>query len=279
MLKNILLPFAFISLIALSANAATYLQVQGPVNGTLHNRGTIFLGKLGPGQSFYIQASPSTDNASGSFVNVGWDQLTAVNLPQGWSSQASPLYENPMKLKITASPYAQYGTYNLTIVAINQGNYSHLGNLTIYAYVNVTPDVFNLSVSPSTVNMGVSQPTNLDVQINNTGISDDPFVLNVTGLPAWNFSDVVIASHDSVSSFVYPISVGEPGVYHLNFTATSAPSPLITRSIPITVYAQASLLNDYYATGQGVVISPVIVEPAYSLMLFLSDIYRLFTNN
>ncbi|MEM3839208.1 MAG: hypothetical protein QXF01_01365 [Candidatus Micrarchaeaceae archaeon] len=273
MYKFLLLSSILISLFALEANAATYLQVQGPVNGTLNNNGTIFLGKLGPGQSFYVQASASTDNASGSYVNIGWDTLTAINLPPGWSMEQSPLYQNPMKLKITASPYASDGTYNITIRAVNINNYSRLGNLTIHAYVNITRNVFTLSVSPSVVNAGIGQPTDLMVSINNTGISDDPFVINLEGLPAWNVSYEVVARHSAVSTFVYPVSVGEPGVYRVNLTAASATSPLINSSVPITIRAQASLFNDYYATGQGVVISPVIVEPAYSLMLLLSHIF------
>ncbi len=264
-----------LSILSLSASAATYLQVQGPVNGTLDNNGSIYLGTVGPGQSFYIQALPSTDNASGAYINIGWDTLTAVSLPTGWSAQASPLYENPMKLKVTASPYAADGTYKLVIRAVNLENYSRIGNLTIYAYVNVTPDVLGVSVAPSTVDLGVGQPTNLRVTINNTGISDDPFIINVAGLPAWNVSDEVIAQPLSVSTFVYPIYFGEPGVYHVNVTATSATSPLVAQSSPITLDVKASLLNDYYAVGQGVVVSPVIVEPAYSLMLLLSEAAKL----
>ncbi len=272
-----LFSIALISVLALGVSAKPYLTVQGPVNGTLYQNGSVFLGNLGPGQSFYIEASPSTANASGAYVNVGWDTLEALNLPQGWSAQASPLYENPMKLKITASPYAQGGRYNLTIRAVNLQNYSKIGNLTINAEVNVTQNVFNLSVTPGVVDTGVSLPTNLYIKINNTGISEDPFLININGLPAWNVSEEVIAQHSAVSTFVYPVYVDEPGIYHINLTATSATSPLITRSYPIMLNAQASLLNDYYAVGQGVVISPVIMEPAYSFMLLLSDCYRLLT--
>lgn len=260
-------------------SGAMYLAIQGPVNGTLNNNGSIYLGKLGPGESFYVLASASTSNASGAYVNIGWDRFEAVGLPNGWSAQPSPLYENPMKLKITAAPYAQDGVYRLVLRAVNVGNYSKLGNITVSAYVNVTPNVFELNVSPSVINTGVAQPSNLYISINNTGISDDPFVINAYELPAWNVSDEVIALHSTSSVFVYPVYVKEPGSYMFNLTVTSASSPLITKSYAITLNSQSSLSNDYYALGQGVVISPIILEPAYSVMMLLSEIYRLASGN
>ena len=274
---------AVLALAALSALAFTAsamdLAIQGPVNGTLHQGGSIYLGKLGPGESFYILASASTPNATGSYINIGWDTLQALNLPSGWSAQPSPLYENPMKLKITASPYAQNGIYNLTIRAVNVQNYSRLGNLTVHAYVNVTQNVFRLDVSPTSISTGVDQPSDLHITINNTGISGDPFLVNAYGLPAWNVSREAVSGPSSVSTLDYPVYVDEPGQYVFNLTVTSATSPLITQSHRITLDVQASVLNDYYATGHGVVLSPIIVEPAYGLMLLLSDAYNYLTRH
>ncbi|MDE1850693.1 MAG: hypothetical protein KGH54_02770 [Candidatus Micrarchaeota archaeon] len=255
---------------------ATYLQVQGPVTGTILNNGSVYLGKVGPGESFYVLASATTQNASGKVINIGWNTFTAVNLPVGWSAQASPLYENPMKLKITTAPNAQNGTYELTLRAVNIQNYSRLGNLTFAAFVNVTTDVFSTSVSPTNFNVGTGQPYNLQITINNTGISDDPFVINAYGLPAWNVSDVVIALHSATSSFVYPIFVDVPGAYSFNLTVGSATSALVSKSFNINMVAQASLLNDYAAVGEGVALSPIIYEPTYAVMLAIHYILSFF---
>ena len=208
MLRHVLPLFAVLALIGLAG--ATYVSVQGPVNANLTNNGFVYLGKVGPGESFYILASATTTNASGSVVNIGWDRLEAINLPSGWSMQASPLYENPMKLKVSV-PYNISGTYNLTIRAVNVGNYSRLGNLTFTAQVDVTNNVFNVSVSPRNISAGVGQPVDINVKIVNIGIADEPFNISAQGLPAWNFSDDVIALHSRTSSFVYPVYVNEPG--------------------------------------------------------------------
>lgn len=265
MLLGLLLPMA----------GATYLQVQGPVAGNLTNGGRISLGKVGPGESFYVLASAATANQTGKVINIGWDTLEATNLPSGWSAEPSPLYENPMKMKITVAPNAQNGTYSIVLTAVNVGNYSRLGNLTIYTYINVTPNVFTSNVTPTKLVAGVGQPINLNLWINNTGASDDPFLINAYGLPAWNVPVKVIAAHSTKNDYLYPIFMNEPGVYSFNLTINATTSQLIRKSYPVQLVVQASVINDYGATGQGVPLSPIIYEPAYALMLLAKGAYSL----
>ncbi|MEM0159536.1 MAG: hypothetical protein QW393_02070 [Candidatus Micrarchaeaceae archaeon] len=256
---------------------AMYLQIIGPASGILSNNGSIFLGNVGPGESFYLLASASTTNASGTYINIGWDTLEAVKLPQGWSAQASPLYENPMKLKITVSPNATVGPYAVMVRAVNINNYSRLGNLTITAYINVTPHVFMLRVSPLSIHAGADQPVNLLVSINNTGISDDPFIISAQGLPAFNNPVQVIALHGKTSEFTYPVYINEPGVYKFRLVVESASSQSLRSSYNITLTVSSSLANDYAAINQGVVLSPVILEPGYVVMQVADWLYALMT--
>lgn len=255
---------------------ATYLQVSGPVSGFLHQNDSIQLGKVAPGESFYVLASATTTNVSGAEINIGWDTLKAINLPAGWSAQASPLYENPMKLKITVAPTAADGTYKIVLRAVNIGNYSKLGNLTVNAYINVTLDVLSTNVTPLKLVTGVGQPVNLNIFINNTGASNDPFLINAEGLPAWNSPYEVITKHGTVSKFLYPVFLNEPGVYSFNLTINSTTSPLIHNTYRAQLVVESSVLNDYSATGQGLLLSPLIYEPSYAFMLLLNDIYKLF---
>lgn len=259
----------------LSLNA-TYLGVVGPVAGTLQSNQTLYLGRVGPGESFYVIANSSTTNASGVYVGpIGWDTLQAHDLPAGWSSQASPLYAAAMKTKITVSPNAQYGLYKIQLNAINVQNYSRLGNLTVYVTVNVTPNVLRLSLAPSSLSAGIGQPANLYLYVNNTGISDEPLMINAVGLPAWNLSDEVISLHDSSSKFTYPVFENEPGVYKFNLTVASTTSSLIRTNYPITLTVRESILNDFNAVGNGISLSPMIFEPAYAFMSLLAYLYSL----
>ncbi len=260
-----------------AATGATYLSITGPVTANLTNGGGIYLGKVGPGESFYVSASATTANSSGSIINIGWDRLEAVSLPAGWSSQPSLLYENPMKMKITASPNAPYGSYNITLRAVNVGNYSRLGNLTFTAEVNVSSNVFLLNVAPTQLSAGVGQPVNLMITINNTGISDDPFVINVHGIPAWNLQYSAISLHSTQNTFLYPVYVNVPGVYVFNLTVNSSTSAEVSKSYPISMTVSASLSNDYSAISQGVAITPVIYEPAYAVMSLVNYISSLLS--
>ena len=267
--------FCFAGLLLMLGLGATSLQILGPVSATLSSNQSVYLGKVGPGESFYVLANPNATSLNGNFVNLGWNELKAVSLPPGWSAQASPLYENPMKMKVTVSPNASYGRYTLGIRSINVQNYSGLGNLTFYGYVNVTPDVFAVTVSPLQVRSGAGSPANISVTINNTGISDDPFTITASGLPAWNFSDEVISLHSTVNTFEYPVFENEPGVYNFNLTVYSATSRQISKTFPIRFIVNEDLLYDYEAVGNGIGLSPVIYEPAYAFMSLLGYLYKL----
>ncbi|MGC8479195.1 MAG: hypothetical protein ACP5M9_00800 [Candidatus Micrarchaeia archaeon] len=259
-------------------NATTYIAIQSPVVATLYNNGSTYIGKVGPGESFYILTNASTTNKTGAYVNIGWDTLTAVKLPSGWYAQSSPSYANPMRIRITVSPNSTNSRYALVLRAVNFNNYSKLGNLTFTAYVNVSTNVFTVSVTPNTVYSGINQPVNLYIKINNTGISDDPFIISSKGLPSWNVTDSAISLHGKSTVFKYPIFVGQPGLYKLNLTVSSSSSSLLRESYPINFEVNTTVLNDYKAIGSGVPLSPIIFEPAYAFMSFLQYIYSLVFN-
>lgn len=259
------------------ANATTYVAIQGPVNYTMYNNGSVYLGKIGPGESFYVLANASTTNKTGYMVNLGWDTLVAVKLPNGWYAQQSPLYANPMRIRITVSPNATNGRYALTLRAVNFNNYSRLGNLTFTTYVNVSTNVFSVNVNPTTLYSGVNQPANIKVDINNTGISDDPFLIFVQGLPSWNVTDSVLSLHGKNTQFTYPVFIGQPGKYYLNLTVSSSSSQFLKRSYPVVFQVNTTLYNDYKALGSGVSISPVIFEPAYAFMSLIQYLYSILS--
>jgi len=262
----------FLALAALPS--AAYVNITEPYTATLQQNGSIYLGKVGPGQTFYVTISAATTNQTGATVNPGWDELLASSLPNGWITQNSPLYGLYPSTKITVAPNAANGTYAFNLEAVNFGNYSKIGSINIKAYVNVTPDVFVLSVSPTQITAGPGQPSAVYVTINNTGVSDSPFLITVHGLPGWNSSKTVIALHHTVGQFTYPIYENEPNVYRLQVYASSVSSPLIYEQSNITLTTRATIASDYSALGQGSIIFPIIYAPAYSVMYIISLIAK-----
>jgi hypothetical protein len=270
------LRFSFILLlvvmfaIAFAFTHATYVNITEPYNTTVPQNGSVYLGKVGPGQTFYVTISSATKNSTGATFTIGWDKLLATSLPAGWLTQNSALYTTYPSVKIAVSPQAANGTYQFNLTAINVGNYSKLGSLRFTAYVNVTPDVFKLNANPSYINVGPGAPADIDVLINNTGVSDSPFNITVHGLPAWNYSSTVIAIHHTQGSFMFPVYEDEPGIYHIELYVSSVASPLVYKQSNITLVTRATIGNDYAALGQGALTFPIVYAPVYSVMYLIS---------
>ncbi len=264
-LLSILLSFSVLAL-----SHATYVNITEPYNATVQQNGSIYLGKVGPGQTFYVTISAATKNVTGADFSIGWDEFLASSLPEGWLTQNSPLYTAYPSVKIAVAPQAANGTYAFNLTAINVGNYSKLGNLRFTAYVNVTPDVFKLGVTPVNINVGPGVPADIYVTINNTGVSDSPFNITVHGLPAWNYSSTVIAIHHTEGRFLYPVYENEPGRYHIQLYVSSISSSLIYKQSNITLTTKASIGNDYAALGQGALTFPIVYAPVYAVMYLVS---------
>lgn len=274
-MRNIIIAMIlFASLLPMMYASSAYVSVLEPYNATIYNNGSILLGKVGPGEPFYITISSTTTSNSGMVLNYGWNRLVAYGLPAGWSVINSSLNVQQLSVKITASPIAQNGTYQFYLRAINTGNYSKIGNVTFHALVNVTPNVFNLAVYPSNISVGPGQPATIKIGINNTGVSDSPFTISVYGAPAWNQTDVVIAPHSTSKIFMYSIYENEPGIYHLHVLVNSSVSPLVGKSSSVSLFIKASIPNDYEAIGQGAIAFPSIYAPAYSVMYLIDELFK-----
>jgi hypothetical protein len=254
--------------------SATYVNIIEPYNATVGNNGSVYLGKVGPGQTFFVTVSASTTNSSGSMMDLGWNKLVVTGIPQGWLAQNSSLYNPTLSAKITVAPNASNGTYVFNLTAINVGNYSGLGHVSFKAYANVTPDVFVLDVHPTSISTGPGEPASIYVQINNTGVSDSPFVISAQDLPGVNSTQTVIALHSTTQQFVYGVYENEPGVYNMKLRVSSLASPRVYKETDIALRVAASLPNDYEALGQGVLAFPIIYEPAYAVMYLISIVAR-----
>ncbi|MDE1865279.1 MAG: hypothetical protein KGH94_01410 [Candidatus Micrarchaeota archaeon] len=268
-MRNIMaLPIISFILLAAVVNAS-YVNITSPFNYTVTGNGTVALGNVGPGQTFFVTISSVTRNSTNFTFNQGWNRLDASDLPAGWIAQNSSLNNQALSTAITVAPAATYGPYSFNLTAVNLGNYSRLGSKTFTVEINVTPNVFKLSASPSVLNAGPGQPDQISVTINNTGVSDTPFVISLGGIPAWNNTQTVIALHHTTGRFQYPVYENEPGVYNIKLYVNSTASPLISKESDLMLVVGASVRNDYSAIGQGTPLFPIVYEPAYAVMYFL----------
>lgn len=262
----------FISLLTVSG--ATYVNMLEPYNVTIHNGSTVYLGKVGPGQTFYVSINASSTTNTGNYIKLGWNKFVVKKTPPGWIVENSPLNTEFLPILIKPSPNTSVGRYELTLEAINIGNYSGLRSLTFNGYITVTPDVFVLNVSPKKIISSPGTPSKIFITINNTGVSDNPFLISMTGLPAWNSSKTVIALHRTSGKFVYTVHENIPGIYHTKLHVTSISSNLVSKDINVTVVEKRGIINDYSAIGKGSITFPIIYEPAYVVMYLISLIFK-----
>ncbi|MEM3984996.1 MAG: hypothetical protein QXJ35_03450 [Candidatus Micrarchaeaceae archaeon] len=273
-------PYAFALVIIAAASmagiasASSYLRVVEPFNSTLHNGGSIYLGNDGPGQPFFINALANTTNSTGVLIYKGWSFMNVTGEPYGWIVTNSSKYEYLMSVEVTPSPNAKPGIYAFNVTAVNVGNYSKLGIVRFTAYVNITPNVFKLSVSPKAISSGPGQPKSVYITINNTGVLDSPFEIYAMGLPAFNRSLEVIALHHTSREFTYQVFENEPGLYKATMYVDSVDSPQVHEEANITLSVKASIQNDYNALGYGSNAFPIIYEPAYAVMYFINLIAK-----
>ena len=83
----------------------------------------IFLGKMGPGQTIYIEMDPWV--YSGDEYKGHYDLMLAYDLPEGWKSTESKLYEDPMQITITSlsRPTGRKDTLSTITVVAASRNY------------------------------------------------------------------------------------------------------------------------------------------------------------
>jgi hypothetical protein len=263
-------------LACISASFALFATVKEPVSQTLYVRNSMQLGNAGPGQTIYLVVDRGTDggNCPNDYCTDGWDTVVATKLPSGWLVEPSPYYENPMKVKIKIAPDAYDGQYNLTLVAVDEGNYNGLGNMTFYAIVNVSRDVFEISVDPTRVETGVGQPALYNIRIRNTGAASDPFEIKARegDLPAWNFKKSVLVNYGSERVIPYEVVLDEENVKVFNIEVTSLSSPLINKDMSVVIDSKSSLVTDWKATTHGVLIFPALEQLIYGLVGLLSGL-------
>ena len=262
------------------AAGATYLNIKEPVpyDGGSEND-TIFIGTAAPGQTVYIVAERTTTDAAGEGINyIGWDKLAIEDVPAGWISEDSLWYETPMKAKMRISPNATEGRYSFKAVAVDEGNYDNLGNLTINVEVAVSKDVFNIDITPYKVETGVGQPAIYYIDIDNAGAASDTFSITSRGVPAWRFRKDVLVPHAinvmeaARKTVAYEVVSDEENEMDIYINVTSLSSSQISREIRVGLKAKPSLLADYKATGHGLLVFPLIESPIYSLIAFFSKL-------
>ncbi|ASI13445.1 membrane protein [Candidatus Mancarchaeum acidiphilum] len=252
----------------------SYVRMIEPYSSILYANSSVYLGKVAPGQTFYVTISSTSLNKNNKSINLGWNHFVAYGLPKGWVVENSSYNINEPSVKIKAASNASYGIYNFTLEAVNSGDIAGIGEPKIHAEINVSKDVIKLYLPYTSIKINPLQASIVYVIINNTGVSDNPFIIGSTGVPGWNFTQSVISKHGSSNEFAYPVKVDAPGIYTMSLYVRSATSPEVYESENISVTARSTLFTDYNSIGSGSVLFPIIYAPVDAVMYLIGVLVK-----
>ncbi len=269
-----LLPILAIFLLSVSLLSAASLTVIDPVQKTLQTGQDLDLGVAGPGQKIVILSNRESGELSRNAANPTealWDRVVVENLPDGWTSEPSKLYETPFQTFVTVSPNAPDGDYSFTVATADE--YDGLAPVAATAHLKVSRDVLAASLVENRQSAGVQQPAFFYVTLSNAGSASDIFEVTPQGLPPkWVESRRVFVPHNAAVTLAYPVTAMEGGTYAFSFNVTSLSSPLIHQRVDAALDAQTSIWNDAKAASHGIALFPFIAQPLYALIGFFSHL-------
>lgn len=258
----------------LVASIAFSLDLESPAMHGVKGGDVIDLGTIGPGQTVQLLID-SRETAGGIHGEGGiYDEAVVGDLPRGWTSQNSKLYQNPLMVTITADPESPEGNYSTRVTVIDELNGEQLGNVTFIVKVRITWDVMDFDVSPAYKMVGPGQPARFAIKITNKGSASDVFQVSALGTKRWDFVKPVFVPAQSSKTVYYEIVGTEEETYQTKVDVVSLASRNINDSRDVTLFVRSDLLGDYKATNSGVVVFPIFEAPIYALAGLLSNIFN-----
>jgi len=261
------------AMMLLLLGCAFSVTVVSPIKLEVHEGDIIDLGTIGPGQTLQVQIDPKVD--SGGLLGKGgyYDIAEATVLPEGWSSEKSKLYGNPLQVTITADPDAPEGDYSAKITVIDEMDGEKLGNITFTAWIHVTWDVLDVEVTPNYLNVGPGQPARFEITVWNKGSASDAFNISARGAKSWEFTKAVFVPAKNSKTIFYDIVGYEEETYASEISVVSLASDNIQERQNVTLFIKSDLLGDYKATNRGTAIFPIFEVIIYALAGLLSNFY------
>jgi len=256
----------FAAVFSTVSNAAV-AEVLSPTVASVENGGSIYLGKIGPGQTVYVTVRGTTTTGGRYGLGGTWQILRVVELPEGWEGFDSKEMATQMQAGIKAASDAADGRYRVKL-ALEEDvtKQQQLGNVLFYVTLDVDKNVLRATFPQKETNTGVGQPARYEIIIENTGKASDIFDISSTGVPNWNFTKTIhIPAEKTVTTF-YEFTVNEEGEYQPTIQITSQSSNLIASQQNVKVTVKSNLEGDIKATKNGVLIFPTVLEPLYALL-------------
>ena len=258
-------------LFVLLMGAVSAITIVSPVETEVGEKDIIDAGTIGPGQTISVLIEPEVTEG-GKFGTGGYYDYAAVtSVPEGWGSDNSKLYGNPLQVTITAAPDAEEGYYHSTITVEDEFYGDGLDNVTFSVRVTVSYDVVDISIEPEYVKTAPGIPATFGITISNKASTGDAFEIKSEGVKRWEFERSVFVPAESSKTIYYEIAGEEEETYDMVISVESLASPIIHDEKEVTVDIHSSIADDLKAINNGVLIFPIFEGIVYAFLGLISN--------
>ncbi|MEM4295245.1 MAG: hypothetical protein QXI89_01445 [Candidatus Anstonellales archaeon] len=267
--KTIIINFIFV-LLAFSSISFSITIVE-PTKQEVDN--SYYAGFVGPGQVLSIAIDKRVETG-GRFGKGGYyDKAYALKLPDGWTSEQSKIFDNPLQVFITVPENAKEGNYSFLIQLEDLDNAELLGNKTINITVTITKDVMDMEIKKLNYIIAPKQPLRLSTIISNKGNAGDIFVIDIKTSREIKRKEVFIPAN-SISEVVNELSFPAKGkeLIEVNVYSKHAPSA-ISKSKRINVQIEGNFFEDLGAAGNGVLLLFIPFQPVYDISYLIYSVF------
>jgi len=253
---------------------AIALGVLAPVQSELAGGMEIAIGNVGPGQTFSVIVDPKAATGGAYGTGGAYDRLSAVSLPDGWSSTPSKLYSAPLQSDITVSKDAADGEYEVKMALWDEAGDKGLGGeMEFTVKATITHDVMGMTVEPPGISTGAGQPARYAITIMNKGMANDVFNVGSTGVRDWEFRRSIYIPSQTTKVVSYEVVGDEEADYEVKIWARSSSSDKIGAEVPVTLRVNTDLFSDFKAINKGVLLFPATEAPLYFIVGLLSNFF------
>ncbi|MGB9719146.1 MAG: hypothetical protein ACPL06_00955 [Candidatus Anstonellales archaeon] len=248
------------------------LQLVSPMIKEISENETVYLGKIGPGQTMAVEIYPKVFKG-GKFGKGGnYDYAYAWELPFKWKSNPSKIYGNPLQVSLTSPPDAEEGNYTIEIDVEDEGNGELLGVFSFFVVVEITHDNLALSIQPEKQTVGIDQPAVFMITIENKVDSGDIFIISSQGVPGWEFSKPVYVPPRSNKTISYEIVYKEEELFAGKIYAQSQSSSVVRQEAGFVVDVHSDFISDCKATNHGT----LVFSPFEGLIYSIAGVIGIF---
>ncbi len=238
----------------------------------IQNGQSFFLGNIAKGQSFSIYIDPIV-KTGGKFGKGGrYDYAYATNLPEGWSSKESSLYGNPLEVVFKVSPEAKEGENEFLVFVKDEGEQEGLKMKWFVGKVNVVKDSSSFYSYVSRKSVGVRNPVNVFVEIENKVDFGNTYVIEVKAKDYYDSITTYVPAK-SKEKYVFSLSFNKEGKEDIDVVVREKDNIYEREEFKHTIEVEESLFSEYSSIGEGIMLVPVSQALPYYLSYLVASLF------